>query len=187
MVLVRHTYILNHIKIRKMKLKHNLLLFLFVSLILIFSNCDNKSSSETRDFEATFFTDLESITPDSLTCSSPMTHRNIQVGEGSELNLGSFTTIMAFCVNVEDNSYGNIDAFMANSSGDTIFLDGGGKVIPTTTKEGYDMEFKDPFTIIGGTGKFSGATGSGITDSYVNAETNRTDHIWKGSITIKKK
>jgi len=52
--------------------------------------------------------------------------------------------------------------------------------------KGYDLEFMDPFEITGGTGQFEGATGSGMTESYVNMTTGITDHVWTGKITIKK-
>jgi hypothetical protein len=72
-------------------------------------------------------------------------------------------------------------SFVAEN-GDELFITGGGQVVPTT-KEGYDLEFKDPFSITGGTGQFAGASGSGVTESYVNMTTGITDHIWTGTIT----
>jgi hypothetical protein len=77
-----------------------------------------------------------------------------------------------------------VEAEMITDDGDALFLTDGGQVLPST-KPGYDLEFQDSFTIIGGTGQFEGATGSGMTESYVNMTTNRTDHVWRGMITLK--
>lgn len=161
---------------------------LLLSSLIISSltlSCQDEPEFEAKTFEATFFTGLVSLTPDSITCEAPMNFRNVQEGSGMEATLGNFTTTMSFCVNPATLEYGNTEASLVTENGDELFLEGGGQVVPTT-REGYDLEFKDPFTIIGGTGRFEGASGSGTTDSYVNMTTNRTDHVWKGTITLKK-
>lgn len=140
---------------------------------------------EIKTFEATFYTDLDSLVPDSVTCEGAENLLNTQKGSGSEPTVGSFTTTMAFCFNTDTFEYGNTEASFVAADGDELFLDVSGQVVPTT-EPGYDLEFKDPFTIIGGTGRFEGASGSGATESYVNMTTGRTDHVWKGTITLKK-
>ncbi len=161
-----------------------LLLALVVGLLNVSCN-DDEAEFVTNTFTATFFTDLTSLGPDSLNCSAPMNFLNVQQGEGNEPTVGNFTTTISFCVNPNDFTYGNSEASFIDDNGDELFLDVSGQVVPST-QPGYDLEFKDPFTIIGGTGRFEGATGSGTTESYVNGTTNRTDHIWSGTIRLKK-
>lgn len=166
----------------------NLSLFLLVALITgvtAFGCKDNEPEFETKTFEATFFTDLASIGPDSVTCAMPHGFLNVQEGSGSETSIGNFTTTITFCVDVTNFEYVNSESSFIDSNGDELFLDVNGQVLPTTAA-GYDLEFKDPFTIIGGTGRFEGATGSGMTNSFVNSTTQRTDHVWSGTITLKR-
>lgn len=146
---------------------------------------EDEPEFETKTFEATFFTDLASLGPDSLSCEAPRNFLNVQEGSGSEPTVGDFTTTIAFCVNPNTFEYGNSEASFVAENGDELFLDVSGQVVPTT-EPGYDLEFKDPFTIIGGTGRFEGASGSGMTSSFVSNATQRTDHVWKGTITLKK-
>jgi hypothetical protein len=60
---------------------------------------DDGPEFETKDFVATFFTDLVSFTEDSITCTPPRNFLNTQEGSGSENTPGNFTTSMTFCVN----------------------------------------------------------------------------------------
>lgn len=59
-------------------------------------------------------------------------------------------------------------------------------IMKTSKIKLYDLEFQDTFIITGGTGQFEGATGTLTTDSYVNMTTQQTDHVWSGTITVKK-
>ena len=46
--------------------------------------------------------------------------------------------------------------------------------------------WRDPFEILGGTGRFEGAFGGGMTDDYNSSEDTNSHHHWKGTITMKK-
>ncbi|MBP1668794.1 MAG: hypothetical protein H6Q21_1160, partial [Bacteroidetes bacterium] len=46
--------------------------------------------------------------------------------------------------------------------------------------------WRDPFEILGGTGKFKGATGKGTTDDYNSSEDPYSHHHWTGTITLLK-
>jgi len=165
----------------------NSILLLFVVLmlgIMAFSCKDNEPEFETLNFEATFFTDLASLGPDSVSCAAPYGFLNVQQGSGTEPTIGNFTTTITFCVDPTTFQYINSESSFIDANGDELFIDINGQVLPTT-EPGYDLEFKDPFTIIGGTGRFEGATGSGTTNSFVNSTTQRTDHVWSGTITLK--
>jgi hypothetical protein len=45
---------------------------------------------------------------------------------------------------------------------------------------------KDPFKILGKTGRFKGASGSGMTDDYNSDLDPYSHHHWKGTITLVK-
>ena len=156
-------------------------MLLFVLLI----SCEEKGpKKETLNFEADFFTLLISFEEDAG-CTAPKNFRNTQQGSGTATLIGNFTTQLTFCVNPATFEYDNVQGSFVAENGDEIFITGEGQVVPTE-KEGYDLEFMDPFEITGGTGRFAGATGSGMTESYVNMTTGQTDHLWKGMITVRK-
>jgi hypothetical protein len=51
----------------------------------------------------------------------------------------------------------------------------------------YVIEYwRDPFVILGGTGRFEGATGGGMTDDYNSALDPYSHHHWNGTITMVK-
>ncbi len=115
---------------------------------------------------------------------------------GIASHLGRFTSHMEFCVlPVFDENYpgditkatiyyGDISGSLVAANGDEIFLDiEGTGVITPTTRPGYVFEFKDKILIVGGTGRFQGASGYMWTDSY-NDGMDRTDHVWTGMIKI---
>ena len=161
------------------------LFFLCFIICIVALSCKEESEFETLDFEATFFTNTVSISPDSINCTAPQNFLNTQEGDGSETSIGNFTTTITFCVNPATLEYTNSESSFIDANGDELFLDVNGQVMPTT-EAGYDLEFKDPFTITGGTGRYEGASGSGMTESYVNSTTQRTDHVWTGTITLKR-
>lgn len=168
-----------------MKISKFFLFVCFVFCITAFGCKDDEPEFETLTFEATFFTDRASLGPDSVTCASPYGFLNVQEGSGTETTIGNFTTTITFCVNPATFEYVNSESSFVDDNGDELFIDINGQVLPTS-EPGYDLEFKDPFSIIGGTGRFEGATGSGMTNSFVNSTTQRTDHVWTGTITLKK-
>jgi hypothetical protein len=44
--------------------------------------------------------------------------------------------------------------------------------------------WRGPFAILGGTGRFEGATGNGMTDDYNSCEDENSHHHWRGMITL---
>ena len=157
------------------------ILIILVSAFYMVSCGSEPSKKTTHPIELSFYTDLVSLEPDSVTCQLPMGLRNKQAGSGSSIKYGGIAVDIAFCMNPDNFEYGNSTGKIVTETGDEIHIDVSGQVLPTE-KEGYDLEFKDTFRIVGGTGQFEGASGNGITDSYVNMETNRTDHVWRGKI-----
>jgi len=111
-----------------------------------------------------------------------------QEGEGEDILLGKFTFVAQFCNNLETGAYfdgPNVFGYFEAENGDQLNIVGpGGQVIPST-KEGYDLMFQDPINFEDGTGRFEGATGTGMTDSFVILAEGRTDHVWSGTLILK--
>jgi hypothetical protein len=164
--------------------KYMISLITCVSILWITSGCEKGPHFKTLPFKAEFFTILQSFEEDGG-CTPPRNYLNTQAGDGTATHLGGFSTTLTFCVNPATFEYENVQGSFVAENGDEIFVTGYGQVLPST-EPGYDLEFQDPFEIIGGTGKFAGATGSGTTNSFVNLTTQQTDHVWTGTITILK-
>lgn len=162
------------------------ILSVYLCFVCLAISCENEEPDpQPQTFEANFFTLLVSIVPDSVNCLAPYTFLNTQEGNGTASLIGSFTTQMTFCVNPTNFEYVDTEGSFTGTNGDEIFFTGGGQVVPTQ-EPGYDFEFKDPFMITGGAGRFEGATGSMTTNSFVSQSTGQTDHVWTGTITLGK-
>jgi len=116
---------------------------------------------------------------------------------GTGTHLGNFTGQFDFCVyplfdedgNLVRGDYSGSDSYFVSANGDTLFIGGSGSVIPGRLDEHPDYVvsyWRDPFVILGGTGRFEGASGSGMTDDYNSSEDTFSHHHWEGTITMKK-
>lgn len=112
---------------------------------------------------------------------------------GNATQLGKFYVYFEFCANFATGEYpGNLQnvAKFAGANGDTLFTYGEGQVINGRLDyhpEDVNSYWKDPFIIVGGTGRFEGATGSGWTDDYNrDSYPENSFHHWTGTITLKK-
>ncbi|MCK0148132.1 hypothetical protein MWU78_20970 [Arenibacter sp. F26102] len=132
-----------------------------------------------------------------MSCGEPPIFMIRQEGAGKKnLILGEFTFVGQFCNNLDTGEYGLHDYFAEEGlsaafgyfmaeNGDRLNISPvKGQILPST-KEGYDLMFQDPFMFEGGTGRFEGATGSGMTDSYVDLQEGRTDHVWTGTLILR--
>jgi len=148
-------------------------------------------------FIAKFYT-RRSYEPGPGACGEdPFLDYNLQVGEGYATHLGNFTTTIWFCGAGFD--YKNGEGSFVAANGDELYFK-----VPSPGEVGhilpyedplYELTFQDPFVFTGGTGRFEGATGGGVTDSYVNlfddegnfiAE-HQTDHTWTGNLILPRK
>lgn len=127
---------------------------------------------------------------------------NIQEGNGLGTYLGKFTYSATFCIDATDLlddgvltgdesvpyfTNENTTSVMVAENGDKLFIGATrGAVLPATTP-GFDFEFHNPFIITGGTGRFEGAKGKGISSGLVTQSPERTEHIWTGKIKLKDK
>ena len=112
-------------------------------------------------------------------------------GEGTGTHFGKLSSHFEFCIG-PGSTYPNgyIDAYFEDENGDrlNVYVEGavlGGRVpgMPNFA----NSYFKDPFEIIGGTGRFEGATGSGMTNDYNSDKDPYSHHHWQGKITLKSK
>ncbi|MBE0677296.1 MAG: hypothetical protein IH592_00890 [Bacteroidales bacterium] len=180
------------------------LLFLTAALCLIIS-CGRSDKSSKKDslkkgtvemvtlpFDVNALGNYTYVGPDTLPnpkCAEPYAAwRALVDGKGTGTPVGDFTVHFDFCGDSLSN-YGNCDAFMALSDGDTLFVTGAGRVMDGRLDDhpAYVVSYwRDPFVILGGTGKYQGATGDIITDDYNSSEDPNSHHHWKGTITMAK-
>lgn len=141
----------------------------------------------TVPFKADFIGEYQSVAPDE-SCEAPQFIRVIVDFEGNGTHLGKFTGNFSFCVDEESN-YGPSDSYMVAANGDILYVSIAGQVIggrEDDHPEYVTSYWRDPFVILGGTGRFEGATGSGMSDDYNSSEDPYSHHHWEGTITLKK-
>jgi hypothetical protein len=115
-------------------------------------------------------------------------------GGGTGTHLGKFTHHFEFCCEFVSGIYpgptGYMEAYLTAANGDILYVECAGQVINGRLDyhpDDVNSYFKDPFVILGGTGKFEGATGSGYTDDYNrDAYPDNSFHHWTGTITMVK-
>lgn len=117
----------------------------------------------------------------------------INSGSGTGTHLGKFTHHFEFCCELISGIYpgpsNHMDAYFVSANKDTLFVRCAGQVINgrlSDHPEHVVSYFKDPFEILGGTGRFEDATGCGTTNDYNSSEDPYSHHNWTGTITFKK-
>jgi hypothetical protein len=188
-------------------MKRFLKFFFMITVFSLVIGCTNTDDSEfdnatlskknseemvTLGFNLVFTGTYEYQGPDEAKCGAfPPLVNVINIGEGTGTHFGKVTSHFDFCVDVTDSSYPNgfEAAYFEDENGDKlyVYVEGfvlGGRVpgMPSYATS----YFKDPFEIIGGTGRFEGATGYGMTNDYNSANDPYSHHHWKGKITLKK-
>jgi hypothetical protein len=115
----------------------------------------------------------------------------INEGGGTGTHLGRFTHYFEFCCEFISGIYPahHMVAYFTAANGDVLYVSCAGQVIEGKAPDHPDYVvsyFRDPFVILGGTGRFEGATGSGWTDDYNSSEDPYSHHHWRGTITLVK-
>lgn len=149
----------------------------------------------TVPFKAKFFTELVSLTPDKK-CGVPPNFLNKQKGFGEATHLGRFSTRVTFCINMADLlddgqltgseslPFGSSEGSLIAANGDELWvLSSPGEVVPSDHPD-FDFQFTIRFEVSGGTGRFEGASGSGVQHGFVNQQESRTQHRWSGELTL---
>lgn len=123
-----------------------------------------------------------------------------QTGEGESAPLGRFTVVFTFCIAAADlvddgqltegesipygegvGTFGpGIGTFVA-ANGDELIMEISGVIFPSANPD-FEFEFHDPFTFVGGTGRFADASGGGSTDSFVDQAENLVVHSMRGTL-----
>ncbi len=154
------------------------------------SSVDPKTEGVTVPFKSSFYTEQEGDI-DFDECFGDFIGLNTQVGGGNATHLGKFTTRMEFCMNFDDTvpefaEYWAVDGVFIAANRDELYFTVSGQVMmyPPGFDPFYVAYFDDPFTFTGGTGRFEGASGGGMTNSFTNFA--HTDHNWTGTITLLK-
>jgi len=146
----------------------------------------------TLPFDVTATGNYTYFGPDTLDfpkCVAPLNSWRAMVdGRGTGTPVGDFAVHFDFCGDSLSN-YGNTEAYLALSDGDTLFVTGAGRVMDGRLDDHpafVTSYWRDPFVILGGTGKYEGATGEIITDDYNSSEDSFSHHRWKGKKKKKK-
>ena len=149
-----------------------------------------KTETVTLPFEVTATCNYTYGGPDTLPvpkCTDPLNAwRAVVDGEGTGTPVGDFIIHFDFCGDTAGN-YGNCDAYMALSDGDTLFISASGRVIDGRLDDHPSFVtsyWKDPVVIAGGTGRYEGVTGDIVSDDYNSSEDPYSHHHWKGTITM---
>ena len=111
------------------------------------------------------------------------------MGYGKAAQLGKLKFESVFCIDPATFVYGkgtNTYGRFIFDNGDVLNLLVEGQVLLSDHPK-YDAEFQDEIEFIGGTGRFDGAYGSAITNSFVTFFPDGTDstiHHWKGTLYL---
>ena len=156
------------------------------------NNTEDKNEMVSEAFEAEFVGTYVYVGPDTLQVQkcidSLSAWRAIVDCKGTSKSIGDIKVHFDFCGDEEGN-YGNTYAYFVDKSSDTLFISCEGQVKQGNTNEHPSFVvsyWKDDFEILGGTGKFEGATGNGKTDDYNSSEDPNSHHHWTGVIILKK-
>ncbi len=198
-------------------MKNFLNFILAIAVIGLFTACSSSDEFESENvdafkhhegkmvtlgFNVHFIGEYQYQAPDAAICGNfpPMIRViNTGTGEGRGTHFKKLTSYFDFCVDITDASYPNgyMIAYLTDEDGDVLNVSiPDGHVIQGRVPgmPSYAVSyFKDEFFIVGGTGKFEGATGSGYTNDYnfpVEEDgynwPHKTSHHWQGTITMKK-
>jgi hypothetical protein len=147
----------------------------------------------TLPFEAHYLGNYVSMDPDAR-CGDPPNYRIIVEGPGNGTKVGKSIIHFDFCCNIDNGVYGNAQPsvngkyfdYIVAANGDSLYIHiPAGRVIEGRLPymPSYVIEYwKDPFEILGGSGRFKGATGGGMTDDYNSSLDNYSHHNWVGTM-----
>ena len=170
-------------------------LCLVLNLLFCVNSSSDSNISEDKDetvqksFEATLTGSYTYFGPDTLLqakCPDSLSARIIVDGRGTSNIMDDITVHFDFCGN-EQGYYGNSYGYFVDAGNDTLFISCEGRVMEGRTEEHPSFVtsyWKDDFEIIGGTGRYEGATGKGRTDDYESSEDPYSHHHWRGTITL---
>lgn len=114
----------------------------------------------------------------------------INEGSGTGTHLGKFTHYFEFCCDFVTGVYPlhHMVAYFTAANGDILYAACEGQVLNGRLEdhpEDVNSYWRDSFIILGGTGRFEGASGSGFTNDYNrDPYPDNSFHHWRGTITL---
>ena len=156
----------------------------------------NFRGKKGKPFKANFHTIRTYIVDPNYCTEAPFLDYNYQAGEGNATHLGKFSTTMYFCSDPSNIpfkvDYKNGEGVFVAANGDELYIKIPIGVVLPYNHPVYELQFHDEFIFCGGTGRFEGATGGGVTESYVDLlddegnliPDHRTDHKWTGALIL---
>jgi hypothetical protein len=149
----------------------------------------NIGEDDTMVFSADFLGNYTYAGPNAERCGSFPYIQIVVDGEGTGPQLENFTVHIDFCYDVVTGYYSDTRAFMTAANGDILFVSCEGQVFDGRLEDHPEYVtsfFRDPFVILGGTGRYEGASGSGMTNDYNSSKDDYSHHHWEGTITLPK-
>lgn len=178
-------------------MKQILIILALFALVFAFAACKQGSTKQeepktiTQTFKAEFTGTYKYVGPDTLPnkkCTDTLTvWRAIVECIGTGSPMGALRVHFDFCGD-EMGHYGDLNSFMVDSDGDSLFINLSGQVIEgklDNHPSHVSSYWKDFFEIIGGTGKYEGASGEGWTNDYNSTEDPNSHHNWIGTINLR--
>lgn len=154
-----------------------------------FSIDENGNKTVTLPFKADFFgTYVGILLGDEAECDVQYHCRVFVDIVGNATHLGKMTGGFEFCACGPDGTYDASTSKFIAANGDILYVSVQGRVVPGREDDHPDhvvSYWRDPFVILGGTGKFEGASGGGMSDDYNSSlHPGNTQHNWVGNITL---
>jgi hypothetical protein len=140
----------------------------------------------TIPFEGEYLGILASGAENITKCCDGFSHTIID-GTGTASSLGNSTMHFNFCSAGVD--HGQACSYIVSGNGDSLYVCSLGEFIPGKLPQQpafVTSYWRSQFVIRGGTGKFKGASGGGMTDDYISSEDALSHHHWTGTITLLK-
>lgn len=103
-------------------------------------------------------------------------------GSGEATHLGHYTVHYEVQVDVPTGKGTGLSAEYVAANGDSLFAEGSGQGTPTDESNVFVVV--ETYTIIGGTGRFEGATGNFTETRQVNLQTGVTSGTIEGNILL---
>jgi hypothetical protein len=102
-------------------------------------------------------------------------------GSGHATQLGVYTISFQAEIDIPTQA-GSVDAILVAANGDSLFAEGQGQ--GTTTSNPTVVSIVEVYTIIGGTGRFTGATGNFTVERLLDRPTGISSGTFNGYIVL---
>jgi hypothetical protein len=102
-------------------------------------------------------------------------------GSGNATQLGLYTISFQAEVNIP-TSASSVDATLIAANGDSLFAEGHGQATPTSNPT--VVSIVESYTIIGGTGRFAGATGTFTVERLLDRPTGISSGAFNGYLVL---